>query len=265
MRAPRIVAGLAVALAGLAWTAGAAWTAAAAASGDDREPRLATRSKGVEQLYVTKELCGFTVHVDERLLAAQTPLGDAALAELDRQLAQIERKVRAEALAELRTVAIWLGVDDPVAPCACYHPSPEWLRQNGFDPQKAKAVEIARAENFVSWTREQPWMVLHELAHGFDDRRLSAGDGPGSHGARLEELFAAAKASGRYDEVLHWNGEPTRHYALNTSDEYFAEATEAWFGCNDFFPFVQAELLRHDPDLATFLREVWGEPITSRG
>ncbi len=229
------------------------------------EERVVTRSKGVETTYVTTSRRGFTVHVDERLLAAQKPLGDEALAELDCQLAQIERKVRPEPLAQLRTIAIWLGVDDPVAPCACYHPSPEWLRENGFDPQKAKAVEIASAASFVSWTREQPWMVLHELAHGFDDRQLAAGDGPGSKGARLEELFAAAKASGRYDEVLHWNGEPTRHYAMNTSDEYFAEASEAWFGCNDFFPFVQAELLRHDPELAAFLRDVWGEPVTSRG
>lgn len=262
MRAPRILlaAGtLAATLAGLAWTA------AAARSGDDPKPRLTTRSKGVVQRYETQLLHGFTIHVDLRLLAAQREVGDAALAELDRQLAQIERKVRAEPLAELRTIAIWLGLDDPVAPCACYHPSPEWLRQNDFDPQKAKAVEIANAANFVSWTREQPWMVLHELAHGFDDRRLSTSDGPGSQGARLEELFAAAKAAGRYDEVLQWNGAATRHYALNTSDEYFAEASEAWFGCNDFFPFVQAELLRHDPALAAFLREVWGEPLTSRG
>ncbi|MBL8842283.1 MAG: hypothetical protein JNL90_12235 [Planctomycetes bacterium] len=260
MRPTRFVLGLAAALAGLAWTAGAV-----ARSSDDPKPSHTTRSKGVKQRYVTKTFHGFTVHVDERLLAAQREVGDAALGELERQLAQIERKVRAEPLAELRTIAIWLGVDDPVAPCACYHPSPEWLRQNDFDPQKAKAVEIANAANFVSWTREQPWMVLHELAHGFDDRRLQAGDGPGSQGARLEELFTAAKAAGHYDEVLHWNGEPTRHYAMNTSDEYFAEASEAWFGCNDFFPFVQAELLRHDPALAAFLREVWGEPLTSRG
>ena len=256
MRVPRILSVAAVLAAG---------GATAVRALDDEAPRLTARSKGVAATYVTTLRHGFTVHVDQRLLAGQRVVGDEALAELDRQLAQIERKVRAAPLEELRAIPIWLGVDDPVAPCACYHPSPEWLRQNGFDPQKAKAVEIANAASFSSWTREQPWMVLHELAHGFDDRRLSAGDGPGSQGARLEELFAAAKAAGRYDEVLHWNGEPARHYALNTSDEYFAEATEAWFGCNDFFPFVQAELLRHDPALAAFLREVWGEPITSRG
>ena len=29
--------------------------------------------------------------------------------------------------------------------------------------------------------------------------------------------------------------------------EYFAEASEAYFGTNDFFPFVRIELRRHDP------------------
>lgn len=224
-----------------------------------------TRSKERATRYVAAPRGGFDVRLDERLLAAERELGAQALAELDSQLHQIVRKVRPEPLARLRSIPIWLGLDDPVAPCACYHPSPEWLLENGFDPQKAKAVEIANAAHFVAWTREQPWMVLHELAHGFDDRWLAAGDGPESWGGRLESAWHAAKAGGRYDQVLHWDGGTVPHYALNTSDEYFAEATEAWFGANDFFPFVQAELVGHDPLLATLLREVWGEPITSRG
>lgn len=235
-------------------------TAAAAVA-----PPVVTRSKGVETRYATTQRHGFAVHVDVRLLEPANEPGRAALAELDAQLHQIARKVRDEPLAKLRAIPIWLGQDDPVAECACYHVSPEWLRENGFDPVKAKAVEIADAASFAAWTREQPWMVLHELAHGYDDRHLDARDGPGTPGARLEALFAAAKASGRYEQVRHWDGAQVRHYALTTSEEYFAEASEAWFGCNDFFPFVQAELLHHDPELAAFLREVWGEPVTSRG
>ena len=235
----------------------------------EQDPKLlttrTTRSQGAATNYVAQQRHGFSIWVDEGLLAGQREFGDAALAELDAQLHQIVRKVRPPALERLRTIAIWLGVADPVAPCACYHPSAEWLQANGFDPQKASAVEIANAANFVAWTREQPWMVLHELAHGIDDRFLQAGDGAESLGGRLDTLHAAAKASGRYAQVLHWDGATVPHYALNTSDEYFAEASEAWLGVNDFFPFVQSELLQHDPDLAALLREVWGEPITSRG
>jgi len=254
--------GRAVALAAALAMAGAP---AFVAGAEPRDEGRVTVSKGVAARYRQQERLGFTVHVDERLLGPAKELGDAALAELDSQLRQIGRAVRPEPLARLKTIAIWLGVDDPVAPCACYHPSPDWLRENGFDPQKAKAVEIANAANFVAWTREQPWMVLHELAHGYDDRWLQASDGAESQGARLETLWNAARAGGRYDAVLHWDGATVRHYALGTTDEYFAEASEAWFGANDFFPFVQAELVAHDPALAAFLREVWGEPLRSRG
>ena len=222
-------------------------------------------SKGVARVYVTRSLRGFTVQVDERLLDERKELGDEALAVLDAQLLQIARRLRNAPLAQLRTIPIWLGLDDPVAPCACYHPSADWLRENGFDPQKAQAVEIAQAEAFVQWTHEQPWMVLHELAHGYDDRMLDPrGAGASAAlGRELEELLAQAKAGGRYDSVLHWDGGHVAHYALNNSEEYFAEASEAWLGTNDFFPFVAAELREFDPALAAFLAKVWGEPVDS--
>jgi len=243
--------------------------AAAAYAGPDdaRATRWTTRSKGQTTTYAAAPRHGFDVRVDARLLTGgeAAELGAAALAELDAQLHQIVRKARPAALEKLRAVPIWVGQDDPVAPCACYHPSPEWLRQNGFDAQKAKAVEIANAAHFVAWTREQPWMVLHELAHGVDDRLLQASDGPASWGGRLDALWRAARDAGSYDAVLHWDGGTVRHYALNTSDEYFAEASEAWFGTNDFFPFVHPELLQHDPELCKLLAEVWGDPITSKG
>src|SRR6185436_19918156 len=226
--------------------------AAAFAAGDPaQDGRIATTSKGATASWATRSIEGFAVRVDERLLGPKKAQGEAALAVLQAQLLQIARRLRDEPLARLREIPIWLGLDDPVAPCACYHPSADWLREHGFDRQKAKAVGIAHADAFVAWTCEQPWMVLHELAHGFDDRHLER---DGALGRELESLFERAKAGGRYDSVLHWNGERVRHYALENSQEYFAEASEAWLGTNDFFPFVNAELREHDPDLAAFLQ-----------
>ena len=228
------------------------------------DERVTTHSKGVATSYVTRQLDGFTVHVDLRLLAQEKETGDAALAVLGSHLFQIERTVRPAALEKLRQIPLWLGLDDPVAPCACYHPSPEWLTQNGFDSQKAKSVELANAAHFITWTHQQPWMVLHALAHGNHDRFLrgaGAGDTAATEQARqLDTLVTEAQQSGSYDAVLHWNGGTVRHYALNNADEYFAEASEAWFGTNDFFPFVHAELVQHDPALAKLLARIWGEP-----
>jgi hypothetical protein len=39
--------------------------------------------------------------------------------------------------------------------------------------------------------------------------------------------------------------------------EYFAEASEAWFGTNDFYPYVKSELEEHDPAIAALLGRVW--------
>ena len=63
--------------------------------------------------------------------------------------------------------------------------------------------------------------------------------------------------SGEYEEVLHISGSPRRHYALTNDHEYFAEATEAWFGTNDFHPFVRPELVEIDPVGAALMQRVW--------
>ena len=47
-------------------------------------------------------------------------------------------------------------------------------------------------------------------------------------------------------------------YALNNPQEYFAESTEAYFGVNDFYPFVRAELKEHDPDMSSLMQTLWG-------
>ena len=69
--------------------------------------------------------------------------------------------------------------------------------------------------------------------------------------------YAAAVQGKRYESVLHIDGGHKRHYALTDHKEYFAEACEAWFGTNDFYPFVRAELREVDPEACTVLEEVW--------
>ena len=56
------------------------------------------------------------------------------------------------------------------------------------------------------------------------------------------EAYNAAKKEGIYEKVLLYTGAKVKHYGLNNHKEYFAEATEAYFGVNDFYPFVRAEL-----------------------
>ena len=46
---------------------------------------------------------------------------------------------------------------------------------------------------------------------------------------------------------------------MSNISEYFAESTEAYFGVNDFYPFVRAELKEHDPAMFSLLEMVWGK------
>jgi hypothetical protein len=201
--------------------------------------------------YQVRDVAGWRVLVHPDLLA-DAPLAKAALAELDAQLHQVIRNVPPDAVARLKKVAIWIELADPKYPGACYHPSPQWLAAHGFNPDKARSIEIGNARNFTTWTRAQPWMVLHEFAHAWHHQVLGY-DHPG-----IRAAFKTAVESKSYESVLNYQGRKVRHYALNNDQEYFAEATEAYFGTNDFYPFVRAELKQHDPMMHDLLAEVWG-------
>ncbi len=206
--------------------------------------------------YDTRTVDGWTVRVNRRLLADgdQADLGREALPLLEAKLREVSVAIPAPALAELRRVPIWLGVDDGHAPCAEYHPSRDWLVTNGFNPDKARAVELGNARRFVDWSKDQPSMVLHELAHGYHDRVL---------GYDQPEVVAALKRvrqAGLYDDVAHVRGGSKRAYALTNPPEFFAELSEAYFGSNDFFPYGREELRRHDPESFALLERLWSRP-----
>lgn len=203
--------------------------------------------------YDERVIDGWKIHVNRHLLTDQKELGDAALRLLEVKLYDIRRVVPAAACDKLRKVPIWLGVDDGHAPCAEYHPSREWLEANGFNPDKARCVELGNATRFLQWSHEQPYMVLHELAHAYHHQVL------GSDHAGIRAAYEEARRGGKYDSVLHYNGRMERHYALSNAEEYFAEGTEAYFGTNDFYPFVRAELKSFDPPLFKLMHEVWGD------
>ncbi len=219
---------------------------AASAQGRGGEPQPAAPE--VEHL----EVHGFDVRLVHDF--GKHPLHDRVFEELGAQLHQIRRVVPDPALGKLRAIPIWVGFEDERhrQNCMFYHPSPRWLEQHEYPVELARGVEIANAKNFLSWTLQQPWMVLHELAHGYHHQVLGYGH------AGVRAAFGAAKKAGVYDEVLHVNGRKQKHYALTNEQEYFAEATEAYFGTNDFYPFVRSELQHCDARGHALLTKIWG-------
>ena len=202
--------------------------------------------------YETRTSEGWTIVISKELLADK-PLAEQTLELLRVQLFQIERLVPAPAVAKLRKVRIWVEKNEPHHPCMAYHPDPGWLKSHGMNPEKARCVELANAKNFLVWTKQQPWMVFHELAHGYHHQFLPEGyDNP-----TLSQLHKHAQESQKYNNVLHYNGKTERAYALNNPMEFFAEASEAYFGTNDFYPFVRAELKQYDPETFATLKSLW--------
>jgi hypothetical protein len=238
--------------------AGLALAAGRGAWAQDEPLECGTRARkrlvGTDE-YATREVEGWTVRVNRRLNKELKALGEPALRLLGVKLYDITRVVPATALRSLQKVPIWLGVEDGHAPCAEYHPSREWLTKNGYNPDKARAVELGNAARFLEWSLDQPWMVLHELAHAYHDQVL------GYEHAEVRAAFQQAKDGGSYESILRAGGKMERAYALNNDQEYFAELSEAFFGVNDFFPFVRTELARHDAEGYRTVAKAWGVDI----
>ena len=204
--------------------------------------------------YAPQSIEGWRVLVNRKFLDAVPDLAERTLMLLRFQLFQIERQVPHEAVSKLRKITIWVEQAEPHHPCMTYHPNAGWLREHCMNPDKAKCVEIANAENFWNWTRQQPWMVLHELAHGYHDQVLGGFDN-----AEIRRVYESAMKAGLYRSVLHVDGKNAeKAYAATNPMEYFAEGTEAYFGTNDFYPFVRAELRQYDPAMHDLLEKLWG-------
>ncbi len=204
-----------------------------------------------DEAYGKAYLQGWSVRVARELYEKQPELAQAALALLDRKLADIGTAVAPPRIDELRAIPIWLEASDAGLRGLQYHWSADWLRDHGYNPAKARAMEIAEAETFLQWERDQPWFVLHELAHGLHDRVLG-GDNP-----QVLRAYANAQSQGLYQAVRRNNGQTERAYALTNDKEYFAELSEAYFGQNDFYPFNRKELQEYDPVGYALMESVW--------
>ncbi len=198
---------------------------------------------------------GFTVRVSPALLE-EPDLADETLRVLDQQVFDMVRRLPEDAVEKLRRdIPIWVELEDSRLRAAmCYHVSAGWLAANGYNPEKARSVEVSNARAFVAHTLDQPSMVLHEFAHAWHHNFTE----DGYDNARIAEAHEAAQDSGKYDEVLHISGRTQRHYGLTSPMEHFAELSEAYFGVNDFEPFVRGQLQHFDPEGYALIEEKWG-------
>jgi hypothetical protein len=201
--------------------------------------------------YKRESIHGFTVLINPEVLNHRQESRELQ-AELDRQLAVIAAIVPTPSLSALKKVRIWVEWAKRSGGAAEFHPSAQWLSQNGYNPEKAGCVEVSNSRNFVQWSRtDQPWMLLHELAHAYHFLVL------GDQNARIEAAYRHAVAQKLYESVGYIRGDKRTAYALTNAKEYFAELSEAYFGKNDFYPFTRSQLKTYDPIGYQLMQTVW--------
>jgi len=198
-----------------------------------------------------REIAGFRVMISPAAKADPGAL-DPVLELLTKKLTEIGTLVPHEAYVKLQKVPFWLEHDNPKNIGMCFHPSADWLKENGYNVDKAQGVEVGNLTNFIAWRSIQPYMDLHELSHAWEFMFMDS-----ESQKLLTKAFDDAVASGKYESVEFVTGGKKKHYALTNQHEYFAETCEAYFGKNDFYPFVKSELKSFDPEGYALVERAW--------
>ncbi|OJJ14269.1 hypothetical protein BKI52_43060 [marine bacterium AO1-C] len=207
------------------------------------------------QLY---QLSGYQVYVQKEALTADAKTTRQAIELLKNKLEEVNSLyMQARPKKYLKRVKFFMDLNNDPNKAAQYHVSRQWVVQHGLPPEMAKAIHITNIHNFINWTQlNQPYMILHEMAHAYHDVGLSY------QNILVKQAYRRAVKKGIYENVWYNSGSGSnitkkRAYALNNVQEYFAEITEAFFGKNDYYPFNRNDLKTHDPKGYALMRFMW--------
>ncbi|MDA1068804.1 MAG: sulfatase-like hydrolase/transferase [Verrucomicrobia bacterium] len=202
--------------------------------------------------YVTQLIEGWVVRVSEDLRKQKPEETEKTLRLLKAQCQKVIEVIPATAVVYLQSIQLWVSLPkEGRRPRAEFHPSEDWLIENGMQPDKVKGVEFTNTAIFEKEIVRMPMLLLHELAHAYHNLVL------GFDHPELLRLYEQAKENGSYQRVERRNHETQMAYAITNHKEYFAECTEAFFGENDFYPFNNIDLKLHDPDMYDLLTDIW--------
>ena len=202
--------------------------------------------------YTNHNIEGWVVRVSDSLMAEDKATTKRAIELLSQQLRTTAKVLPPKALKQVRTVPIWLSPKyGDRRQTGEYHPNLKWLKDNKRHPKLHRSVEFTNTSIFEKEVRRMPMLLVHELAHAYHDQVLSF-----EH-SEIKKAYDQAVESGTYESVRRNNGRTEKAYAITNHKEYFAETSEAFFGVNDFYPFNERELKRHDPVMYEVLAKVW--------
>lgn len=209
---------------------------------------------------VVRDIEGWTVYIEPALLEGEhAGVGVRSVGMLRNHLERVAVLVPEPALTKLRQVGIWIEVDHPLTDIepGPYHGGGRWLAENGWDIRMENCVHVTRAASLLERHHmlKHPFVIFHELAHGFHDEHMA----DGFNNKLILDAYKHAMEKGLYDEVTYYKGQTVKAYAATNQMEYFAELSEAYFYRNDFYPFLNVELKEHDPVGYELMRTIWGD------
>ncbi len=229
---------------------------ASQAAAQDTPATKPVSQSSTEDRFEIRNVEGWTVYIN-RDVPRQYPEQTARTFEhLKWELYQIKLAAPAVAVVNMQeNNAIWVEYKEKVD--LSYHPERSWLIENGYtiprDPHSFMSLSV---KTHVGDSYRHPFVVFHELAHGYDYYFIGKGRAYGSKESQAN--YERMMKEGKYEKVKIWDGRIGSHYGRTNRMEYWAESTEAYFAVNDIYPFVRAELREHDPNMARFIERYWG-------
>lgn len=203
--------------------------------------------------YKTLYIKGFKVLLSPEVYAENNSL-EKIKQRLNNQIEDIKRSVPKEKFNFLVNTPIWVEYNVKDNGFIEYHPSKNWLTENGYNPEKAKSLEISNVKNYLEWSKDdfQPSILLHELAHALyhslskEQKRI------------IKAQYEKTLSSGLYRNVTRkLKDKKEDAYALEDHWEYFAELSESYFGENEYFPFNKKMLKDYDPVGYELVEKIW--------
>ena len=212
--------------------------------------------------YKKVQVLGWDLYI-ERSINKDKDLNDVIIKEVKEGIERFIKVVPADAIKFLQTIPIWAS-NEPTYPMRKnergvipFHRDKTWLRDHDLNPHMAPGVHIINPRaalldhKIFEWG---PMTMLHELAHAYHNVKL------GLDNQDIRKAYASAMARGLYLRVpdRKFKNKKVKAYAASNKEEYFAEATEAYFGKNDWFPHNKKELKEYDPKAYLMIEKVWG-------
>jgi hypothetical protein len=209
-----------------------------------------------EDRFEIRNVEGWTVYINRDVPRQHPEQTGRTLEHLRWELYQIKLAAPARAVVNMQeNNAIWIEYQEKVD--LSYHPDRGWLIERGYtiprDPQSFMSLSV---KTHVGDSYRHPFVVFHELAHGYDYHFIGKGSDYGNPESQAN--YERMMKEGTYEKVKIWDGRTGSHYGRSNRMEYWAESTEAYFAVNDIYPFVRAELREHDPQMVRFIERYWG-------